>query len=195
MKKIFMINKVNKSHSLDINSYKYKLPEIEIKLMKSSSFKNINKKKKNKIEINPLFKSTEIKNKLNINKNKRISLNSKESIHNSINMKFKSLSEREIILKNSDLFMRNSKIRMKNEDIRNGIKQKIEGYKKLFKLIDRNNTGILSLKNLNLSLVTNDELEILTPFLIELQKKRKNMNFKEFCILIDRDLTSKYFFK
>ena len=60
---------------------------------------------------------------------------------------------------------------------------------------DRNNTGILSLKNLNLSLVTNDELEILTPFLIELQKKRKNMNFKEFCILIDRDLTSKYFFK
>ena len=110
-------------------------------------------------------------------------------------MKFKSLNEREIILKNSDLFMRNSKIRMKNEDIRNGIKQKIEGYKKLFKLIDRNNTGILSLKNLNLSLVTNDELEILTPFLIELQKKRKNMNFKEFCILIDRDLTSKYFFK
>ena len=190
-----MINKVNKSHSLDINSYKYKLPEIEKKLMKSSSFKNINKKKKNKIEINPLFKSTEIKNKLNINKNKRISLNSKESTHNSINMKFKSLNEREIILKNSDLFLRNSKIRMKNEDIRNGIKQKIEGYKKLFKLIDRNNTGILSLKNLNLSLVTNDELEILTPFLIELQKKRKNMNFKEFCILIDRDLTSKYFFK
>ena len=194
MKKIFMINKVNKSHSLNINSYKYKLPEIEIKLVHSFSFKNI-KKKKNKIEINPLFKSTEIKNKLNINKNKRISLNSKESIHNSINMKFKSLNEREIILKNSDLFMRNSKIRMKNEDIRNGIKQKIEGYKKLFKLIDRNNTGILSLKNLNLSLVTNDELEILTPFLIELQKKRKNMNFKEFCILIDRNLTSKYFFK
>ena len=180
-----MINKVNKSHSLNINSYKYKLPEIEIKLVHSFSFKNINKKKKNKIEINPLFKSAEIKNKLNINKNKRISMNSKE-------MKFKSLNEREIILKNSDLFLRNSKIRMKNEDIRNGIKQKIEGYKKLFKLIDRN---ILSLKNLNLSLVTNDELEILTPFLIELQKKRKNMNFKEFCILIDRNLTSKYFFK
>ena len=85
MKKIFMINKVNKSHSLNINSYKYKLPEIEIKLVHSFSFKNI-KKKKNKIEINPLFKSTEIKNKLNINKNKRISLNSKESIHNSISL-------------------------------------------------------------------------------------------------------------
>ena len=86
MKKIFMINKVNKSHSLNINSYKYKLPEIEIKLVHSFSFKNINKKKKNKIEINPLFKSTEIKNKLNINKNKRISLNSKESTHNSIRL-------------------------------------------------------------------------------------------------------------
>ena len=183
-----------KSHSLNINSNKFKLQKVEIKLGHSFSFKKNNKKKKNKITKNSLYKSEQRKNKINFNKSKRTSLNSKESLHNSINIKFKWLKEREIIMKNSDIFLQNSKVRMKNLDITNGIKKKIEGYKKLYKLIDRNNTGILSLKNLNLSLVTNDELEILTPFLIELRKKRKNMNFKDFCILIDRSLTSKYFF-
>ena len=190
-----------KSHSLNIISNKFKLQKIELKLKHSfSQQKNCiifkqkkNKKNINNIKINPLFKSEEIKNEINFTKSKRESLNNKESLHNSINMAFKSLKEREIIMKNSDLFLRNSKVRMKNQDITNGIKQKIESYKKLYKLIDRNNTGILSLKNLNLSLVTNDELEILTPFLIELRNKRKNMNFKDFCILIDRSLTSKIF--
>ena len=183
-----------KSHSLNIISNKFKLQKVELKIKHSfSQQKNKQKKNKRNIKISPLYKSEEIKNKINFNKSKRESLNNKESLHNSINMAFKSLKEREIIMKNSDLFLRNSKVRMKNQDITNGIKQKIENYKKLYKLIDRNNTGILSLKNLNLSLVTNDELEILTPFLIELRNKRKNMNFKDFCILIDRSLTSKFF--
>ena len=121
-----------------------------------------------------------------------MSLNKKEDFHHSINIRFKSLNERDIIMKNTDLFSRDFKIRMKNKEIKNGIKMKIDKYQKIFNLVDRNNTGILSTKNLNLSLLSNEQLELLTPFLIELQKKRRDMNFKEFCILIDRDLTSKF---
>ena len=183
---------VIKSHSVNLKNDKYKLDKVEIKLRNSFSSKK-NKKEKSKIKIKPLFKSEEIGNKKYINKNKRMSLNNKESLHNSINTKFKSLKEREIIMKNSDLFLRDSKVRMKNQEIKNGIKIKIEEYKKIFNLLDRNKTGILSLKNLNLSLLTNVQLELLTPFLAELQKKRKEMNFKDFCILIDRSLTSKFF--
>ena len=161
--------------------------------MKVSLSLKENKIQKNKIKAKYLYKSEKIQNKIFINNNKRLSLSTKESLHHSINIKFKSLKEREIIMKNSDLFLRDSKVRMKNNEIKNGIKQKIEGYKKIFQLLDRNNTGILSKKNLNLSLVTNDELELLTPFLAELQKKRNKMNFKDFCILIDRNLTSKNF--
>ena len=192
MKNLIVIMVVIKSHSVNFKNGKYKLENIEIKLSLSFSSKK-NKKEKNKIKIKPLFKSEEIGNKIYPNKNKRMSLNNKESLHNSINTKFKSLKEREIIMKNSDLFLRDSRVRMKNQEIKNGIKIKIEEYKKIFNLLDRNKTGILSLKNLNLSLLTNVQLELLTPFLAELQKKRKEMNFKDFCILIDRSLTSKIF--
>ena len=183
---------VIKSHSLNLKCYKFNLEKVKTKKVHSLSLKK-NKNLKKGIKIKPQFKSVVIENKISLNKNPKIDLNNKESVHNSIKIKFKSLKEREIIMKNSDLFLRDSKIRMKNKEIKNVIKLKIEGYKKLFNLIDRNNTGILSLKNLNLSLLSNEQLELLTPFLVELQKKRKEMNFKEFCILIDRGLTSKFF--
>ena len=118
-------------------------------------------------------------------------MSNRNSLRDSINLKFKSLKEREIIMRNSDIFLRDSKVRLKNPEIKNGIKLKIEKYQKIFNLIDRNNMGHISIKNLNLSNINNEELEILTPALAELQKSRKNMNFKEFCILIDRSLTSK----
>ena len=118
-------------------------------------------------------------------------MSNRNSLRDSINLKFKSLKEREIIMRNSDIFLRDSKVRLKNPEIKSGIKLKIEKYQKIFNLIDRNNMGHLSIKNLNLSNINNEELEILTPALAELQKSRKNMNFKEFCILIDRSLTSK----
>ena len=143
---------VIKSYSVNLKDGKYKLDKVEIKLRNFFSLKKL-KKEKSKIKVKPLFKSEEIGNKKYINKNKRMSLNNKESLHNSINTKFKSLKEREIIMKNSDLFLRDSKVRMKNHA----------------------------------------QLELLTPFLAELQKKRKEMNFKDFCILIDRNLTSKFF--
>ena len=120
-------------------------------------------------------------------------MSNRNSLRDSINLKFKSLKEREIIMRNSDIFLRDSKVRLKNPQIKNGIKLKIEKYQKIFNLIDRNHTGIISIKNLNLSVIDNDELIFLTPVLIELQKNRKNMDFKEFCIKIDRSLTAKVF--
>ena len=191
MKISIIIILVIKSHSFIIYNNGYKLEKVELKKRYSFSLSKKNTKKKNKIKIKLKFKSEEIGKKIILNKTERMNLNNKESFHNSINTKFRSLKEREIILKNSDLFLSDSKVRMKNEEIKNGIKLKIEGYKKIFNLIDRNNTGILSLKNLKLSLLSNTQLELVTPFLTELQKKRKSMNFKEFCILIDRGLTSR----
>ena len=164
---------VIKSHSVNFKKGKYKLENIEIKLSPSFSSKK-NKKEKNKIKIKPLFKSEEIVKKIYLNKNKRMSLNNKESLHNSINTKFKSLKEREIIMKNSDLFLRDSKVRMKNQEIKNGIKIKIEEYKKIFNLLDRNKTGILSIKNLNLSLLTNDQLELLLHSWQNYKKEKRN---------------------
>ena len=187
---LIVIKLVLKNKSLNIRSNKYKLEKVEVKNRNSLSLKKINRKKK--VKLKHQFKSEEIDNKTHLDKNKRMSLNKKEYLHNSINIKFKSLNERDIIMKNTDLFSRDFKIRMKNKEIKNGIKMKIDKYQKIFNLVDRNNTGILSTKNLNLSLLSNEQLELLTPFLIELQKKRRDMNFKEFCILIDRDLTSKF---
>ena len=187
---LIVIKLVLKNKSLNISSNKYKLEKVEVKNRNSLSLKKINRKKK--VKLKQQFKSEEIDNKIHLDKNKRMSLNKKEDFHHSINIRFKSLNERDIIMKNTDLFSRDFKIRMKNKEIKNGIKMKIDKYQKIFNLVDRNNTGILSTKNLNLSLLSNEQLELLTPFLIELQKKRRDMNFKEFCILIDRDLTSKF---
>ena len=162
---------------------------LQIRKKKKEKYNN---KLKNYNLFKPLFKSEEIENKI-FRKSQGFNLSNRESLRDSVNLKFKTLKEREIKMKNSDIFLRDSKVRLKNPEIKNGIKLKIEKYQKLFNLIDRNNKGFLSLKNLNLSNINNDELEILTPVLSELQKKRKNMNFKEFCILIDRSLTSKIF--
>ena len=91
------------------------------------------------------------------------------------------------------MFLRDSNFRLKDQKVKDVIKIKIEKYKKIFNLIDRNQKGVISIKNLNLSVIDNDELIFLTPVLIELQKHRKTMHFKEFCIKIDRSLISKVF--
>ena len=91
------------------------------------------------------------------------------------------------------MFLRDSNFRLKDQKVKDVIKIKIEKYKKIFNLIDRYQKGVISIKNLNLSVIDNEELIFLTPVLIELQKHRKTMDFKEFCIKIDRSLTSKVF--
>ena len=151
---------------------------------KNYNMQNINNNTYNKKAVN---KSVEI-----INKKRNINNNSRDKVYNSINLTFKSLKEREIITKNiCGAFIKDSAIRLKNQKTKDAMKIKIEKYRKIFNMIDRNHTGIISIKNLNLSVIDNDELIFLTPVLIELQKNRKSMDFKEFCIKIDRCLTSK----
>jgi hypothetical protein len=159
--------------------------------MKPLLYKKCNTKNNNEESIkNNTYNNKDVVNKIN----RKISISSnKESLHNSINLTFKSLKEREIITKSSGIFTKDSVIRLKTQKTKDAIKAKIEKYKKIFNLIDRNHTGIISIKNLNLSVIDNDELIFLTPVLIELQKNRKNMDFKEFCIKIDRSLTAKVF--
>ena len=183
----------------------YKITNINSQLLRKSltplnlKINNKNKTiKKSNINMKPLLiqkNDNNISNKNPENKfNKRIFINNnKDNLYNSVNLTFKSLNEREIIRKSSGIFEKDSVIRLRNQKTKDAIKAKIEKYKKIFNLIDRNHTGIISIKNLNLSVIDNDELIFLTPVLIELQKNRKNMDFKEFCIKIDRCLTSKVF--
>ena len=184
----YIIVKLNKKrnsydHHINANNDSKKIiPQIKPSL----SFKLINNNYKTKKirdnNIKTIFPTKKEKNNLN---------NSKNS--NSINLIFKSLKERNIISKNKDMFLRDSNFRLKDQKVKDVIKIKIEKYKKIFNLIDRNQKGVISIKNLNLSVIDNEELIFLTPVLIELQKHRKTMDFKEFCIKIDRSLTSKVF--
>ncbi len=70
-------------------------------------------------------------------------------------------------------------------------KLKIDKYKKLFDLLDSDNDGFISTKKIKLSVFDNNALEIFTPILEELQKKDLNMNFKDFCVAIDKYLITK----
>ena len=73
------------------------------------------------------------------------------------------------------------------------LKMKIEKYKEIFHLLDSDQDGFISSRNIKLSNLNSDILETLTPVLEDLQKNEKKMNFKEFCLCADRYLSPKIF--
>ena len=73
------------------------------------------------------------------------------------------------------------------------MKMKIEKYKEIFKSLDSDNDGQISSKNICLAVLDQDLLEALTPLFEELQKKKISMNFKDFCVRVDKHLTLKIF--
>lgn len=73
------------------------------------------------------------------------------------------------------------------------LKMKYEKYKEIFNLLDSDNDGLISSKNIKLSQLDHDVLEALTPLLDELQVSQENMTFKDFCLKADKELASKIF--
>ena len=73
------------------------------------------------------------------------------------------------------------------------IKMKIEKYKEIFNSLDSDHDGLISSRSICLAVLDQDLLEALTPLLEELQKKRCEMNFKDFCVRVDKYLTLKIF--
>ena len=70
---------------------------------------------------------------------------------------------------------------------------KIEKYKEIFNSLDSDHDGLISSRSICLAVLDQDLLEALTPLLEELQKKRCEMNFKDFCVRVDKYLTLKIF--
>ena len=94
-------------------------------------------------------------------------------------------TEEEEKLKKSKLFQGRSK-----EII---IRMKFEKYKEIFNALDSDGDGLISVKKIRLSAIDQDLLEDLTPILEELQQKETEMNFKEFCLKVDKFLAGKIF--
>ena len=66
---------------------------------------------------------------------------------------------------------------------------KIKKYKELFTLLDSDNDGLISSEKIQLTKVEENVIKNISPILEELKKKKKEMNFKEFCIKLDKLLT------
>ena len=68
------------------------------------------------------------------------------------------------------------------------LKIKLLKYKQMFDLLDSDNDGFISSKNIKLSVLDIEILEALTPVLAEMQKNNVQLSFKDFCIQADKCL-------
>lgn len=80
---------------------------------------------------------------------------------------------------------------MSREDV---IRMKIQRYKEIFNCLDSDKDGLISVRKICLALVDQRILEGLTPLLEELQKTKIVMNFKDFCIRVDKQMSLKTIF-
>ena len=71
------------------------------------------------------------------------------------------------------------------------IKMKIQKYKEIFNLLDSNKDGFISNSEIQLTKIDERILNNISPLLEELNKTKKRMNFKEFCIKIDKLMIEK----
>ena len=69
------------------------------------------------------------------------------------------------------------------------IKMKIKKYKELFSLLDSDQDGFISSTKIQLTKVDENVLKNIAPILEELNQTNKEMNFKEFCIKLDKIMT------
>ena len=66
---------------------------------------------------------------------------------------------------------------------------KYKKYKELFSLLDSDQDGLISYNKIQLTKVDENVLKNISPILEELNQTKKEMNFKEFCLKIDKLMT------
>ena len=66
---------------------------------------------------------------------------------------------------------------------------KLKKYKELFTLLDSDQDGLISSNKIQLTKVNENVLKNISPILEELNQTKKEMNFKEFCIKLDKLMT------
>ena len=69
------------------------------------------------------------------------------------------------------------------------IKMKFKKYKELFTLLDSDQDGLISYNKIQLTKIDENVLKNIAPILEELNQTKKEMNFKEFCLKIDKLMT------
>ena len=71
------------------------------------------------------------------------------------------------------------------------MKMKYKKYRELFNLLDSNQDGFISSTKIRLTKIDENVLRNISPILEELNQSKKQMDFKEFCIKIDKLMTEK----
>ena len=66
---------------------------------------------------------------------------------------------------------------------------KYKKYKELFSLLDSDQDGLISYNKIQLTKVDENVLKNISPILEELNQTKKEMNFREFCLKIDKLMT------
>ena len=73
----------------------------------------------------------------------------------------------------------------------NGMTSKYKKYRELFDLLDSRKNGYISNTQIKLSKIDENILKIISPILEELNQTKKQMDFKEFCVKVDKLITEK----
>ena len=166
---------------------------------KESTAQFINRISKNLEEIKKVNKS---KTNMNKNNNKitfrpKISRGPKNPNQRNVTVNLDGFYDKRITkeknelqkIKNEEDKEKKNLYNQKSKDII--IKMKIQKYKEIFNLLDSNKDGFISNSEIQLSKIDERILKNISPLLEELNKTKKRMNFKEFCIKIDKLMIEK----
>ena len=180
----FAKNMKNKKESINefVNRISKNLDEIKTSNSKSKKNKKIEVEKDIKNNDNNSFRPRISRGPKNINQ-RNVTVNLDGFYDKRITKEKKELqqSKKEEEIEKKNLYNQKSK------DII--IKMKIKKYKELFTLLDSDQDGVISADKIQLTKVEENILKNIKPILEELKQTKKEMNFKEFCLKLDKLMT------
>ena len=180
----FAQNMKNKKESMNefVNRISKNLEEIRTSNSKSKNNKQINSDKNSKNNDNNNFRPRISRGPKNINQ-RNVTVNLDGFYDQRITKEKKELQQS----KKEDELEKKNLYNQKSKDII--IKMKIKKYKELFALLDSDQDGVISEDKIQLTKVEENILKNIKPILEELKQTKKEMNFKEFCLKLDKLMT------
>ena len=177
----------------------------KMKNKKESTNEFINRMSKNLEEIKKVNSKSKLNNQNDLNRNSknddnnnfrpRISRGPKNINQRNITVNLEGFYDKRITKEKKELLQSKKEdeeekkilYNQKSKDII--IKMKIKKYKELFSLLDSDNDGLISAEKIQLTKVEENVLKNIAPILEELNQTKKEINFKEFCIKLDKLMT------
>ena len=184
--------------------FKPKLSPLAQKMKNNNESTNefINRISKNLEEIK-IINSKPKKNKNNLteqNNNKydfrpRISRGPKNIKQRDINVNLNGFYDKRITKEKNNLQKLKKKEELEKKNLYNQkskdiiIKMKFKKYQELFSLLDSDQDGLISSSKIQLTKIEENVLKNISPILNELNQTKKEMDFKEFCLKMDKLMT------